>query len=400
VIDTCGYVPRVVAQSADALADSVGHYTFVSSISVYADFGARHPDESSPVGTLEDPTVETVNGETYGPLKALCEQAVQDRMGERAFIVRPGLLVGPLDHTGRFTYWVTRVAAGGDVLAPGDPSMQVQFIDTRDGAEWMVRCAEAKVSGVQNMTGPREPLTMREFLDACRTALNPSSRLVWLDEQFLLERGVKPWTEVPLWIPSSEQGLLAVSIDKALASGLTFPSARRNVARHAGMASLGRGVPSVAGADQRRSAAADRIAARARVGAPVGMERKPGGRRRPHDHRCRDQSTSRAEPAPNVLGTASTNVRSSRRMNRRDWANAKFFLASESAFSRTRYASYAARLSNAINPHPMSLVPSCGRKYPSRSPPQRGMIFAQLSAYSAHAVAAGEWVSRALGRRL
>jgi 2'-hydroxyisoflavone reductase len=103
VIDTCGYVPRIVAQSADALADSVDHYTFVSSISVYADFGARHPDESSPVGTLADPTVETVDGETYGPLKALCEQAVQERMDERAFIVRPGLLVGPLDHTGRFT---------------------------------------------------------------------------------------------------------------------------------------------------------------------------------------------------------------------------------------------------------------------------------------------------------
>jgi 2'-hydroxyisoflavone reductase len=100
--------------------------------------------------------------------------------------------------------------------------MQVQFIDTRDGAEWMIRCAEAKVTGVRNMTGPLESLTMRGFLDACRTALNPSSRLVWLTEQFLLERGVKPWTEVPLWIPSSEQGLLAVAIDKAVASGLTF----------------------------------------------------------------------------------------------------------------------------------------------------------------------------------
>ena len=222
VIDTCGYVPRVVAKSADALADRVAHYTFVSSISVYSDFGDRHKDESSPVGTLDDPSIEAVTGETYGPLKALCEQAVQQRLGERAFIVRPGLLVGPLDHTGRFTYWVTRVAAGGDVLAPGDPGMQVEFIDTRDGAEWMVRCAEAKVTGVQNMTGPRETLSMRAFLDACRAALDPSSNFVWVDEQFLLERGVKPWTEVPLWIPSGEQGLLSVSIDKALASGLTF----------------------------------------------------------------------------------------------------------------------------------------------------------------------------------
>src|SRR5207237_10429389 len=153
---------------------------------------------------------------TYGPLKALCEQAVLSGMPERAFIVRPGLLVGPLDHSGRFTYWVKRIADGGDVLAPGDPGMPVQFIDTRDGAEWMVRCAEANVTGIQNMTGPRETLTMRGLLDACRTTLNPEARLVWLPESFLLERGVKPWTEVPLWIPSSEPGHRCVSIQRAL----------------------------------------------------------------------------------------------------------------------------------------------------------------------------------------
>jgi 2'-hydroxyisoflavone reductase len=222
VIDTCGYVPRVVAQSADLLRDAVGHYTFVSSISVYADGAALGVDESAPVAKLDDPTVETITGETYGPLKALCEAAVRDATGDRAFIVRPGLLVGPRDPSGRFTYWVTRIADGGDVLAPGDREMQVQFIDARDGAEWMLRCAEAGITGVQNMTGPREALTMGGFLEAGRTALNPDARFEWVAETFLLERGVTPWTEVPLWIPSTDRGVLAVSIEKALASGLRF----------------------------------------------------------------------------------------------------------------------------------------------------------------------------------
>jgi 2'-hydroxyisoflavone reductase len=162
-----------------------------------------------------------VTGETYGPLKALCENEVRSMFEDRAFIVRPGLLVGPCDPTGRFTYWVRRIASGGEVLAPGDPDAEVQFIDTRDAADWLVRCAEARIAGVQNMTGPRRRLSMRGFLDACRETLNPDARLVWLSEPFLLEHGVTPWTEVPLWIPSSEQGV-AVSIDKALASGLTF----------------------------------------------------------------------------------------------------------------------------------------------------------------------------------
>ena len=222
VIDTCGYVPRIVRQSAQALKNSVGHYTFVSSISVYADTSAPRIDESAPVGTLVDPSVEAITGETYGPLKALCEAEVRSVLGDRALIVRPGLLVGPHDPSGRFTYWVRRVADGGDVLAPGDPDVEVQFIDTRDAAAWMVRCAENRIVGVQNMTGPQTRLSMREFLDACRGTLNPDARLVWLSEKFLLDNGVTPWTEVPLWIPSSDQGVLAVSIDKALASGLTF----------------------------------------------------------------------------------------------------------------------------------------------------------------------------------
>lgn len=222
VIDTCGYVPRIVRQSAELLRDAVGHYTFISSISVYKDVPGAMADETTPVGTLDDPTVETITGETYGPLKALCEHTMQDALGKRAFIVRPGLLVGPHDPSGRFTYWVRRVAEGGDVLAPGDPSMPVEFIDARDGAAWLVRCAERAVTGVQNMTGPTEPLTMSAFLEACRATLKPSARFVWVPEDFLLERKVTPWTEVPLWVPKADHGMLCISIEKALAAGLAF----------------------------------------------------------------------------------------------------------------------------------------------------------------------------------
>ena len=127
-------------------------------------------DEKAPLAKLADPAVEVITGETYGALKALCEAEVRSEFADGAFTVRPGLLVGPHDPSGRFTYWVRRIAEGGDVLAPGDPDMEDQFIDTRDAAAWMVRCAEERVGGVQNMTGPRERLSMRQLLDACRDA--------------------------------------------------------------------------------------------------------------------------------------------------------------------------------------------------------------------------------------
>ncbi len=144
VIDTCGYLPRAVRASAELLADAVDHYTFISSISVYADFHTPAMDESAPVGTLADETVEEVTGETYGPLKALCEQAAERALPGRVLNIRPGLIVGPHDPTDRFTYWPVRVARGGEVLAPGRPHVPVQVIDGRDLAEWTVRMVEAR----------------------------------------------------------------------------------------------------------------------------------------------------------------------------------------------------------------------------------------------------------------
>ena len=221
VIDTCGYVPRIAGASAAALKDAVGHYTFISSISVYAELNAPGIAEEAPVGVLAAPT-EEIGPDSYGPLKALCETAVVAQMPGRVLNVRPGLLVGPHDPSGRFTYWVRRVAVGGDVLAPGNPAAPVQVIDARDAAAWLVQCAETQVTGVINMTGPGAPMPMNAVLDACRRTLQPGARFTWVGEEFLLEYKVAPWTELPLWLPTAEGGVMSVAIDRALATGLAF----------------------------------------------------------------------------------------------------------------------------------------------------------------------------------
>jgi 2'-hydroxyisoflavone reductase len=225
VIDTCGFVPRVVRASAELLADAVDHYTFISTISVYADFSQRGIGEDAPVGKLEDETTEEVTNEAYGPLKALCEQAAERAMPGRALNIRPGLIVGPHDPTDRFTYWPHRIAQGGEVLAPGRPERQVQFIDARDLAGWTIRMVEAKQAGVYNATGPDYALTMGQVLEECKTQSGSDARFLWVDEKRLLEAGATPWMEVPLWIPESDPesaGFAATNCNKAFAAGLTF----------------------------------------------------------------------------------------------------------------------------------------------------------------------------------
>jgi 2'-hydroxyisoflavone reductase len=221
VIDTCGYVPRIVRASAEALTDSVEHYTFISSISVY-DPMIPGMDESAPVGVLEDSTVEEITGETYGPLKALCEQAVEQTLPGRTLIIRPGLIVGPHDPTDRFTYWVRRAAQGGEALAPDVPDLSVQVIDVRDLAEWNIRQVEARQTGVYNATGPDYALTFGQTLEACRQIGGADTRWTWVSEAFLLEHNVAPWMELPLWVPQDNRALLQVDCRKAFASGLTF----------------------------------------------------------------------------------------------------------------------------------------------------------------------------------
>lgn len=223
VIDTCGYFPRIVKMSAERLADKTDHYTFISSISVYANFDKAGMNEDGPLGTLEDPTIEEVTAESYGPLKVLCEQAAEQAMPGRVLNIRPGLIVGPHDPSDRFTYWPLRVAKGGDVLAPVKPDIAVQLIDVRDLAEWNIRMIEAGKTGVYNATGPDYVLTLGAVLEECKTVSGSDANFVWADEKFLIEAGVAPWSEMPLWVPISEgAGFSAIDCSRAIAEGMTF----------------------------------------------------------------------------------------------------------------------------------------------------------------------------------
>ena len=233
VIDTCGYVPRIVGQSAALLAPAVGRYVFVSSISVYHDFAAEGMDETSPVATMPDESVEEVTGETYGPLKALCEQVVEAACPNRALILRPGLIVGPHDKSGRFTYWPHRVAEGGDVLAPGKPEKRVQFIDVRDLAEWIIRMVERGETGLFNAVSDDSSWTMGRLLEESKAVSGSNARFHWLPDEFLLAEGVAPWSDLPLWLPRTDEWLGADSLSaaRAVAAGLTlrpFPDTIRD----------------------------------------------------------------------------------------------------------------------------------------------------------------------------
>jgi 2'-hydroxyisoflavone reductase len=221
VIDTCGYIPHVVRASAEALAGS-GLYCFVSSISAYADFG-RPIDEDSELAQIGDQPVDELAADyaNYGALKALCEQAVTDVFGERALLVRPGLIVGPLDPTGRFSYWPHRVARGGEVLAPGPPERPTQFVDVRDLGEWMVTLCEERVVGTFNATHPGA--SFAELLEACAAATGSDASITWVPEEFLLEHEVGQWMELPLWLAGAEYAYIdRADVSRALAAGLRF----------------------------------------------------------------------------------------------------------------------------------------------------------------------------------
>lgn len=224
VIDTCGYVPRIVRESARFLAGGTNNYCFISSVSVFQDFKTPDQDENAPLGTLEDETVEEITGETYGPLKVLCENAVETAFPGRALNIRPGLIVGPDDPTDRFAYWPHRIAQGGEALAPSSPMALIQIIDVRDLAEWTIRLLEAKKTDVYNATGPDYPLTFGELLKVSADVSGSDAELVWVDKPFLEAEKVQPWSELPLWIPESRDmpGFSRISVAKAIRDGLTF----------------------------------------------------------------------------------------------------------------------------------------------------------------------------------
>ena len=240
VIDTSAYTPATVRRSAELLRDAVRHYTFISTVSVYQDFAQVEMGESSPVGTLDDEAVTAaenaeragkgVSPEAYGPLKARCEEVVKELFPDRSLIVRPGLIVGPHDYTDSFTYWVRRVGLAGKeksnaVLAPGKPDRRVQFIDARDLAAWTLLATTDGVSGTFNATGPDHALTFGTLLDACCETLNPRAELVWVADDFLLERGLGA-ADLMLWHPAEAmpgwEGFFSINVGKAIDQGLCF----------------------------------------------------------------------------------------------------------------------------------------------------------------------------------
>ena len=233
VVDTSARIPRWVRAVGEALADSVGHYTLLSSASVYAEPIARGTDESAPVIELADESVEEVTGETYGGLKVLCERAAVGAFPGRSLAVRAGLIVGPYDPTGRFSYWVHRIARGGDVLAPEPRDQPVQFVDGRDLAAWILETAETGRTGTLNATGPAEPLTLERLLEEIASETASDARLVWASEDFLSEHGVELWSDLPLWLaPASHpelDGFLAMDVSRALATGLRFRPLRATI---------------------------------------------------------------------------------------------------------------------------------------------------------------------------
>jgi 2'-hydroxyisoflavone reductase len=227
-IDNPTTLPAWVRDAAEILKENVERYVFISTISVYADT-SKGVDETAPLAKYDgpDPYKETLEAmkasgyKTYGPLKALSEKEAEKWFPGKTLIIRPGLIVGPGDETDRFTYWPVRIDRGGEVLAPGKPSDPVQFIDARDLAEWTIRMAENRETGIYNATGPAKPLGIGEMLDQTKSALNSDAKFTWILANFLEQQKVEAWSDMPVWA-GDELGLARTNISRALAKGLTF----------------------------------------------------------------------------------------------------------------------------------------------------------------------------------
>lgn len=197
--DVSAYLPRQVTSLAQALGGRGGHYVYISSVSAYDIPAAAHFTEDSPLLSLDDPfDVTEVTDENYGPLKAECERAALSSFGSQILIVRPTYVVGPHDSSYRFTYWVERVARGGEVLAPGNGDAPIQLIDARDQATWLVGMAQAKASGAFHTVGPATPISFRDMLEAIVAEVGPpGTRLSWIGSEVLRDNGITD--ELPLW---------------------------------------------------------------------------------------------------------------------------------------------------------------------------------------------------------
>jgi 2'-hydroxyisoflavone reductase len=224
VIDNSASIPRWVRQSAELLRDSAEIYLFTSSLSVHADNSKIGITEDDPVATIDDPTVEEITGQTYGALKALCEEETRKAFPEGAIIVRPHLIVGPGDRSDRWTYWPVRVARGGEVMAPGTPDDPTQYIDARDLAEFDIHLIENRSLGTYSGVGPLAPLSMSELLYGMRAVVSNEISFTWVDADFLAEHEVAPWAHMTAWVPPRGEmaGFAAFDNSRAVGAGLTY----------------------------------------------------------------------------------------------------------------------------------------------------------------------------------
>ncbi len=222
VIDNSGYVPRHVADSARLLADASEHYVYISTVSVYASL-AEPIDEDSPLATMDDETIEEVTGETYGPLKALCEQRAAKEYGaDRLTILRPTYICGPGDHTDRFSYWPTRCAEGGEMLWPGSPQDKIQIIDVRDLAAFTIRCAEQRITGTYNTCTPAGEYSMGDLQADCSAVAVAPATATWVSHAFIESQELGEGNHLPIWVPPVPEygGAALVSGERAVAQGL------------------------------------------------------------------------------------------------------------------------------------------------------------------------------------
>lgn len=224
IIDTSGHLPRLVEASSKILSKATNHYTFISTIGVYENFHSLNIDESYPLAKLEDETNEEINEKTYGALKASCEKVIERYFSNHFLVIRPGLIIGPRDPTNRFTYWPLRILDGGEILAPGSPTQNLQFIDVQDLAKWIVAMVERQETGFYNATGPRLSLSFEELLKTCTQVSKKDASFTWVNEDFLIEHGVQDWVELPLWLSYKRNmpGFLNVDARKAIQAGLIF----------------------------------------------------------------------------------------------------------------------------------------------------------------------------------
>jgi 2'-hydroxyisoflavone reductase len=221
VIDVNGYIPRLVRDSAHLLAQAVDHYVFVSTLSVFASYSKPNQDENTALATMDDPTDEAITDESYGPLKVLCERAAEDAFPGRVLTIRPGYVVGPHDHTDRFTYWPWRINRGGAMLAPGEPDDPLQFIDARDLAAFTLSALEDKKAKIYNCCGPDYPLNWGDFFSECKTSLGSDVELTWVNEDFLEGHKISE-TELPMWPATVEHGIMMTDNSKAISDGMRF----------------------------------------------------------------------------------------------------------------------------------------------------------------------------------